>query len=361
MRKLTGPEQRRLSDALLAAFPTWPHLQRMLKHQLDWDLAHISSQFNGMEDVVFDLLRHCQAHDSTDQLILGALAARPGNAQLAAFMAGIGATTRTPPQQALERTLNEDNTVFDVETFRRRLAEIERRVCRVDINSAPMGTAFLVGPDVAITNYHVVANIIHGRTAHGPSAVSLLFDYRLMADGAVLNPGTRYSLAPDWLVDHSTYSKFDLMPEPKPGLPQANELDFALLRVAGAPGNDPVSLGGGQGAGTPVRGWIPVPANTGWDFSANKTLFIVQHPRGDAMKLTVNTFRGFNGNKTRVTYYNDTDAGSSGSPCFNGNWELVALHHSGDPDFREPEYNQGIPLQAILALLQQRGYLNRLG
>ena len=31
-------------------------------------------------------------------------------------------------------------------------------------------------------------------------------------------------------------------------------------------------------------------------------------------------------------YRTDTEPGSSGSPCFNDPWELVALHHSGVPD-----------------------------
>lgn len=361
MRKLTGREQKQLSEALQEAFPTWPHLQRMLKYQLDWDLSRISSQFYGMDDVTFDLLRHCEAYDATDQLIQAAQVARPGNARLAGFLEELGAVTETPPHQVLERMLSQENVIFDVEVFRRRLAEIERRVCRVDINNSPMGTGFLIGPDIAVTNYHVVAAIINGTTHHGATAISLLFDHKRLAHGETLNPGVRFPLADDWLIDYSPHSRMDLLPEPKPGVPAADELDFALLRVAGEPGRLPVDLGGSVGPGTPERGWIPIPDNTGWDFSTNRTLFIVQHPRGGAMKLTVNTFRSFNANKTRVTYLNDTEPGSSGSPCFNGNWDLVALHHSGDPDFKEPEYNQGIPLQAILALLQQRGRLGELG
>ena len=68
----------------------------------------------------------------------------------------------------------------------------------------------------------------------------------------------------------------------------------ALLRVAGAPGETPVNLGGGHGAGTPARGWVPIPANTGWDFSANKTLFIVQHPRADSRSLSASRPRARN-------------------------------------------------------------------
>ena len=33
-------------------------------------------------------------------------------------------------------------------------------------------------------------------------------------------------------------------------------------------------------------------------------------------------------NRGRVWYVNRTQGGSSGSPCFNCDWEMVALHHA---------------------------------
>ena len=42
----------------------------------------------------------------------------------------------------------------------------------------------------------------------------------------------------------------------------------------------------------------------------------------------------------------------------------VALHHSGDPNFdpaHKPDYNEGIPFTAILALLEKRGLIEELG
>jgi V8-like Glu-specific endopeptidase len=49
--------------------------------------------------------------------------------------------------------------------------------------------------------------------------------------------------------------------------------------------------------------------------------------------------------------------GSSGSPCFNANLELVALHHAGDPTvpWEQPEWNQAIPVQNIVADLIAQG------
>ena len=71
-----------------------------------------------------------------------------------------------------------------------------------------------------------------------------------------------------------------------------------------------------------------------------------------------------NANGTRVRYRTNTEPGSSGSPCFDQNWSLVALHHSGDPNFdgiKQPEYNRGIPIAAIRSLIEARGLAGALG
>jgi len=167
-----------------------------------------------------------------------------------------------------------------------------------------------------------------------------------------------YQLADtDWLIDHSPPSPYDLIPEPKDKVPFEEQLDYSLLRVKGAPGRDPV---GGQNR-APVRNWIRVLA-AAYDFPAESIVFIIQHPDGGPLQLAFDPITGLNSNKTRVWYKTNTEGGSSGSPCFNYNWDLIALHHSGDPNwFRPPQYNEGIPFSAILALLKKRGVDTVLG
>ena len=74
-------------------------------------------------------------------------------------------------------------------------------------------------------------------------------------------------------------------------------------------------------------------------------IMIVQHPKAEPLALAVDTLgvQSLNANKTRVRYNTNTESGSSGSPCFNINWGLVALHHYGDPLYDQARYNQGIP------------------
>jgi V8-like Glu-specific endopeptidase len=55
-----------------------------------------------------------------------------------------------------------------------------------------------------------------------------------------------------------------------------------------------------------------------------------------------------------VQYITDTLPGSSGSPVFNDDWRIVALHHSGgnipEPSTNSIHFrNEGIRIGAILA------------
>jgi len=42
-------------------------------------------------------------------------------------------------------------------------------------------------------------------------------------------------------------------------------------------------------------------------------------------------------------------------------WELVALHHFGDPAWQAPQFNQGVPIDLIRASIEARGHGALLG
>jgi hypothetical protein len=84
-------------------------------------------------------------------------------------------------------------------------------------------------------------------------------------------------------------------------------------------------------------------------------LAILHHPLGAPIKLAFDTQAVLSVNPTRVRYTTNTDQGSSGSPCFDQDWGLVALHHFGDPLHQQAEFNQGVPITAIRARLTRTG------
>ena len=64
-----------------------------------------------------------------------------------------------------------------------------------------------------------------------------------------------------------------------------------------------------------------------------------------------------NGNDTRVIHQTGTKPGSSGSPCFNQFWDLIALHHAGDPaypDLHPGAFNEAVPISQIVARLKRQ-------
>lgn len=350
--KLNGARLEALSEALRDAFSP-QRLREMLRFKLDKRLEDYSLG-EDYREIVFELITHAEAEGWTAELVQAARQSVPGNALLQALAQEVSLAAITPE---LERTIKKDNPFLDIAAFRTRLGQVETQVCRIEIptpRGMVYGTGFLVGPDVVMTNHHVMDVIISGKVK--PDVARFRFDYKRLAD-SIVSEGAVFTLAADdWLVDDSSPSAVDSKREPKPDVPKPDELDYALIRLAGTPGTKPAGEKADPKA--PPRGWIALDGAA--PAAPESPLLIVQHPDAAPLKLALDMSGviGLNGNATRLKYKVNTEGGSSGAPCFNANWELVALHHSGDPNFDrdyKPEYNEGVPIAAILDLLTARG------
>lgn len=366
-KRLSGAQFQQLQQAVLDAYDDLQRFDQMLRFRLDRPRQFLSLA-NDLPTIVFNVIERAESESWTAELLQGARASRPENAMLLAFAQQFGLATATPPRQELEKRIRAANSFLNVVQWREGLGRVETQVCRVELKSGelatPLGTGFLLGPDVVMTNYHVMEKVIAGQVP--PDRVVLRFDYKVLVDGVKVNPGQTYGLADQaWDLDHSEYSPVDEQVDPGGALPRPDQLDYALLRVKGTPGQDPVSGGKDQEQQAPPRAWIKLP-DAEHDFAEKSAIFILQHPDGAPLKLSLDTdsVLGTNGNRTRVRYTTNTEPGSSGSPCFDADWNLVALHHSGDPNFstlHKPTYNQGIPFSTIVKLLQERGTKELLG
>lgn len=239
---------------------------------------------------------------------------------------------------------------LDVQIWLQNLIRIEHRVCRVELHGTALGTGFLVGPDAVLTNWHVIEN---AKAAGNLGELGCRFDYVQLPDGTS-QAGQLVALHGEGCLDWSPYSPADSRAPPEDPPPMAQELDYALLRLASSVAQDVVD-------GT-VRGWITLPAAP-FPLAEDAPLLIVQHPEGGPMKLALDTQAviGRNSNGTRVRYKTNTEPGSSGSPCFTMDWNVVALHHLGDPKWQNPAFNQGVPIELIRQSIQSRGFGSALG
>jgi V8-like Glu-specific endopeptidase len=223
-------------------------------------------------------------------------------------------------------------------------------VCRIEAKDVALGTGFLVGPDTVLTNWHVVEQA----KRHGSlSQIACRFDYVELPNGS-RQAGQVVPLHAESCLDTSLYSKAETTTTPESPPPTADELDYALLRLATPVGQQIVD---GR-----TRGWIVLP-NAASPLPKDAPLLIVQHPDGTPMKLAMDTQAviGRNENSTRILYRTNTERGSSGSPCFTIDWNIVALHHYGDPSWQEPKFNQGVPIELIRRRIEARGFANTLG
>src|SRR5262249_26627828 len=107
-------------------------------------------------------------------------------------------------------------------------------------------------------------------------------------------------------------------------LPQPDELDYALVRLAGTPGRMPIGGERGERDAGP-RGWLDVPP-TATNPNAGRPLFILQYTRGERLQLAFDPegILGLNANDTRIQLQVSSDAGASGAPGFDSDWNLIA-------------------------------------
>lgn len=249
-------------------------------------------------------------------------------------LASLAQTLNVPPPTAepptpLEALVARRSKLIDFERFQARLAEMDKRVCLIRVPGSA-GTGFLVGPDLVLTNYHVVKTMAEGGCT--PADVVCEFDFNSTAAQTVR---VGLSGAPKAL---SPYAASDLSGT---GDPQDDQLDYALLPLTDRPGD--------------ARGFYtldPLPRL----LALNDFLFVCQHAGAQMLQLAMGTITDFPGKALRIRYDVTTEPGSSGSPCFSAELDLVGLHHAADPA-ATPTYNQAVPLWLIARDAKAKGAL----
>ena len=129
---------------------------------------------------------------------------------------------------------------------------------------------------------------------------------------------------------------------------ETDGLDYALLRLDAPAGDLPI-VADARDPAAAQRGWLSLSARGSQELAKGAPLLIFQHPDGMPLRLDIRSVDAVSA--TRVAYTTNTMKGSSGSPCFDRELRLCALHRAG-PD---GVLNQGVPVAAILADLEQNG------
>jgi len=170
------------------------------------------------------------------------------------------------------------------------------------------GSGFLVGPDLFLTNFHVVSSPDQALNA------TVTFDFEEDEFGR------ERQTTEVGVLELIAFNK---------------TLDYSLLRIVTAVGK--------------THGWLPLQPKT---VRVGDRVNIIQHPGGQLkqVSLQANFVEYVDG--AVIQYVTSTLPGSSGAPVMDDNWDLVALHHAGgmlsEPTTGNTYYrNEGISIGAI--------------
>jgi endonuclease G len=188
-----------------------------------------------------------------------------------------------------------------------------RTVCRIYVSAlfgrnGNWGTGFLISPRLLITNNHVIDSIEAAQRAIAE------FGYQLDIAGS-LRQGKRFLFAPElaFITD--------------------KDLDFTLVAVAEKSEDGSASLSD--------YGFLRLDPSL-HKVEEEEFVTIIQHPDGEEKYIAVRENEVIKiGDQSNpqldnfLWYASDTAPGSSGSPAFNDNWQVVAIHHRSVPVSRK--------------------------
>lgn len=167
---------------------------------------------------------------------------------------------------------------------------VSRSVCRIH-SPQGLGTGFLVGESLLMTNHHVI------RSTNQAKQTVIEFGYQLGAKD-----------------DYEHTYRYDLDPS---RFHTSIFLDYTLVGVRVDSRNPPLDS------------WGTLSLNPNADPVRGELACIIQHPNGGLKQISMSANWVLGCSEHRIWYTTDTMKGSSGSPVFNDVWQVVAIHHAG--------------------------------
>jgi V8-like Glu-specific endopeptidase len=194
-------------------------------------------------------------------------------------------------KKQLEKLTKGKSTLLPV-SFLQLGVNASRKVVHIE-TEASYGTGFLLKNNYLLTNNHVIPDKDMALTA------KILFNYELPEPGVTVLPAETCRLDPDSANGFATSISHDwtVVKLKDFTAEQAKAYGYLELKEVKVKPDDFVN--------------------------------IIQHPEGRHKQIALYHNMVVMANDSRIQYLTDTLKGSSGSPVFNSQWEVVALHHAG--------------------------------
>jgi V8-like Glu-specific endopeptidase len=268
-----------------------------------------------------EILDYADKRDKVDAVIDAALRDYPDNQYLLSARAGLLQPAEDLVQNQFilkaspyigryEAILGKQSTLLPISWLETGMQRA-RAVAKVVRNDGTYGTGFLIQQNLFVTNHHVLA------TPEEANAAILHFNdqFDALGRGYVVD---RVSLDPETFFRTSA------------------QHDWTCVKVVGD-------------------------ANATWgaidlqrvDVKKDDNANLIQHPGGMSKHLAIYHNIIVDVDKHRVHYLTDTLPGSSGSPVFDSQWQIIAIHHAGGKievyNRKQHVYpNEGIHIHCLL-------------
>jgi endonuclease G len=194
----------------------------------------------------------------------------------------------------------------------------------------PQGTGALVAPGIIITNNHVI------------SSAGLAQDFLV-----------EFDFEKDVAGQNRAVTTFELDPVRLYAFDTVERLDYTVIALG-------KKVAGARDLSTTA--YLPL-SDAPNKHVLGEVANVIQHPRGDFKQVALRENRLVSRLEFVLHYVADTEPGSSGSPVFNNEWQMIALHHWGGPSpfglstmapSAPSEINEGIRISAIVKDLREK-------
>lgn len=225
-------------------------------------------------------------------------------------------------------------------------ALVLKPVARVNIHGS-FGTGFLISPSIFMTNNHVLP------TPEEAQRAKFEFSYQLDYQGNP-QPIDTYTANPSNLFYTSPQEKLDFT------IVRLNDKHLPVQPSMLSP--ERFSEGERSHRSGLAKSEVTerlTSAGERWGYfrlrirqiAERQMCNIIQHPDARYKEVSLQDNRLERILANAIRYRTDTEPGSSGSPVFDNEWELIALHHAGgdfDPQQKKWLNNEGIRLDMII-------------
>ncbi|MBW4429964.1 MAG: serine protease [Nostoc desertorum CM1-VF14] len=233
----------------------------------------------------------------------------------------------------------------------------------------PYASGFLVGGDYLLTNRHVVGekNLLPEFCA----VFKYEADFHRQESGPeLLAKLDKYKFVPDFWITSSNTDLDYLLLKLSPLDGESVKVKFGAVNLAKTlegevvPGISIQTLANDLALKDDLETTMPTILTDieTKNFIAADPIHMIQHPGGRPKEVVVFNNRLVNVYENFIEYETDAEPGSSGSPLFNTDWQVVGIHQAALIDENSPERKVkgylGIRIDCILADLQEQSSSN---